>query len=300
MTPDEHYGRDMAQTGSGTGVTVGHYFAGTIGLSLIRHWYRDGAQNKARIAELRELLDRLDELPNSLVLDPLERDLPTGYAEWADFYDGPNPLIEAEEPAVRPIIEQFAAPGCRALDAACGTGRHAAFMAGLGCEVTGIDQSPEMLDVARTTTPAARFDEGDVESLPYADASFDLITISLALCHLADPTAAIVELGRVLAPGGHLVISDPHPRGGAIVGGQAFYGGIVPGERMRWVRNHYHGASTWLNAFRDAELEVVTCRELPFTEGQITATPAIAFYPDAVRSAVEGFVSLWVWAVRAR
>ena len=278
-------------------ITAAHYFAGTIGLALIRTWYHDGEQNEVRLTELRELVERLDDFPNSLVLNPTERDLIDGYAEWAGEYDGPNPLIEAEEPVVHPILESLVVPGCRALDAACGTGRHAAFLAARGCEVTGVDQSIAMLDLARAATPSATFDVGNLTALPYADESFDVITIALALCHLADPTAAIGELGRVLAPGGKLVISDPHPMGSAIIGGQAFYGGVVPGQPMTWVRNHYHLASTWLRAFDAAGLAVDECIEVPFTETEMAATPAGAMYPDAVRSGFAGLVNLWVWVV---
>jgi SAM-dependent methyltransferase len=278
-------------------ITAGHYFAGTIGLALIRHWYRDGGHNDARMAELRTLLERLDDFPNSLALNPEERDLLAGYEEWSADYDGPNPLIEGEEPLIRPILDRLIEPGCRALDAACGTGRHAAYLAGHGCEVTGVDQSSAMLDVARANVPAATFDVGDVEALTYDDDTFDLVTISLALCHLADPTKAIAELGRVLAAGGSLVITDPHPMGGGIVGGQAFYGGIVPGRSMAWVRNHYHLASTWLGAFAAAGLTVQQCIESPITESQLAATPAMAFFPDAVRSAMGELPNLWVWVV---
>ena len=278
-------------------ITAGHYFAGTIGLALIRHWYHDGDQNEARMAELRALLERLDDFPNSLVLNPTERDLLTGYEEWSTDYDGPNPLIEGEEPLIRPILDRLITPGCRALDAACGTGRHAAYLAGRGCDVTGVDQSSAMLAVARSNVPAATFDVGDVEALQYDDDTFDLGTISLALCHLADPTRAISELGRVLTPGGNLVITDPHPMGGAIIGGQAFYGGIVPGRSMAWVRNHYHLASTWLGAFAAAGLAVHECIESPITELQLAATPAMAVYPDAVRSAMRDLPNLWLWVV---
>lgn len=279
-------------------ITAAHYFAGTIGLALVRHWYRDGDVNEERLLELRELLDHLDDFPNSLVLDPAERDLLVGYAEWAAEYDGPNPLIEAEEPLVHPILERLAGPGIRALDAGCGTGRHARFLSEAGCDVTGVDQSTAMLEIARRNVPGGRFHLGDLTALSYDDGSFDLATASLALCHLADPAPAIAELGRVLAHGGTLVISDPHPMGGSVIGGQAFYGGIAPGRPMTWVRNHFHLASTWLRAFADAGLDVEDCIEQPFTEAGIVSTPAHAVYPEAVRSALDGLVNLWVWVVR--
>lgn len=278
-------------------ITAAHYFAGVIGVSVLRRWYVDGDHNDARVAELRDMLDRLDDFPFSLRLNPVERDVSAGYAEWSASYDGPNPLIETEEQVVMPLLESLAGPGVRALDAACGTGRHAATLDRHGCETTGVDSSVEMLEVARAKVPNARFEVGDLESLPFADAEFDLITISLALCHLADPSRAVAELSRVLRPGGTLVIADPHPSG-ELLGGQAFYGGIVPGKPMTWVRNHYHGASTWLRAFRDSGLDVSNCDEVPFAEAQITSAPASFVFPEATALAMADLPSLWLWQLR--
>ena len=98
-------------------------------------------------------------------------------------------------------------------------------------------------------------------------------------------------------PGGTLVIADPHAAAG-VVGGQAFYGGIVPGRPMRWVRNHYHPASTWLRAFRTAGLLVEDCIEPAMGPAQIESSPASRVFPDATRTAVEGLPGLWVWELR--
>ena len=65
------------------------------------------------------------------------------YADWSEAYDGPNPLIDAEEEVLRPTLE--ALPVGRAIDAACGTGRVAAMLAQLGHGVLAVDPSPEML-----------------------------------------------------------------------------------------------------------------------------------------------------------
>lgn len=293
----------MDTTDSATGeptaqIFAAHYFAGIVGVSLVRRWYEDGAFNEARLQELADLIADRHEFPHSLVLEPLEHDLLDGYARWAETYDGVNPLIEAEEPYVYALLDPHVGPGVHALDAACGTGRHAAYLAARGCEVEGVDQSAEMLGVARAKVPAATFHEGDLQALPFDNDVFDVATCSLALCHLPNPARAVVELGRVLRPGGMLVITDPHPSS-AMLGGQAFFGGIVPGEPMRWVRNHFHTASTWLRAFRDAGLEVVECLEPEFTEAQ-ASTPAAFVFPEAARVASSGLPGLWVWALSRR
>jgi len=172
-------------------VTADHYLAGIVGLGLLRNWYVDADANAQRLAELAEVLARADEFPYSLVLDPAERDLHAGYEEWSGIYDGPNPMIETEERVVHPILRDLARPGMAALDAACGTGRQAALLHELGCSTVGLDQSEAMLSIAREKLPEAQFEVGDVEHLPFADDEFDLAIVSLALCHLVDPGAAL-------------------------------------------------------------------------------------------------------------
>jgi SAM-dependent methyltransferase len=279
-------------------VRFDHYLAGIVGLGLIRNWYADGAANAARMAELAEVLSKAGESSHSLEVNPSERSIEEGYAEWAATYDGRNPMIDLEESVMVPMIERHARPGRRALDAACGTGRHARRLDAGGCVTTGIDQSIEMLEVARAKVPNATFDVGDLEQLPFDDDAFDLVIVALALCHLADPTAAVTELGRVLAPGGTLIVSDPHPMAG-VLGGQAYYGGIADGRKLTFVRNHRHGTSTWLRAFAAAELTVVDCVEVAFTDEQILGDPSAAFHPEAARAACTGLASLWVWELRA-
>jgi ubiquinone/menaquinone biosynthesis C-methylase UbiE len=278
-------------------VTAAHFFAGVVGLSLLRGWYEDGTFNADRLTELTTIVNSLDQFPYSLALNPQERTMLDGYAKWADSYDGENPMINAEETAVLPILARLASPGCMALDVACGTGRHAKFLADLHCFVTGVDQSPEMLDVARVKVPDARFEIAGFERLPFANDTYDLAVCALALCHLEDPTSGVGEIARVLKPGGSLVVSDPHPFG-AIEGPQAFYGGIVPGKPIQWVRNHHHLTSTWLRAFRAAGLTVVDCQEVLLDEAAVKTNPTALVFPEATTAALLGLPNLFVWELR--
>jgi ubiquinone/menaquinone biosynthesis C-methylase UbiE len=278
-------------------VTFDHYLVGIVGLGLVRHWHVDGETNDGRLDELLDAIAKREEFPFSLELTPSERSVADGYAEWAESYDGPNPMVDLEESVVTPMLERLAGPGVRALDAACGTGRHAVKLDAWGCATTGIDQSVEMLAVARQKVPGATFEHGDVARMPFDDDAFDLAVVSLALCHLPDPTEAVVELGRVLAPGGRLVVADPHPMG-SVFGGQAFYGGVGKGRTMTYVRNHRHGASTWLRAFAAAGLEVAECLEVPMTEQQILGDPVASFHREAALAAFTDLASIWVWELR--
>jgi ubiquinone/menaquinone biosynthesis C-methylase UbiE len=111
-----------------------------------------------------------------------------------------------EQPIVREIFDSL--PVGVTLDAACGTGRHTAYLASLGHKVIGVDTSPEMLVRARRKMPDGEFYEADLHDLPLADDSVDLVVCAIALSHVPDLAQALTELVRVLRPNGHLVISD--------------------------------------------------------------------------------------------
>jgi ubiquinone/menaquinone biosynthesis C-methylase UbiE len=106
-----------------------------------------------------------------------------------------------------------------ALDAGCGTGFLSFELASRGHRVTGVDFAPAMIAQARRKATehgiAVRFEEGDVEQLPFAPASFDLVISRHVLWTLPHPEAAINEWMRVLRPGGRLAIVDSQFDGGS-------------------------------------------------------------------------------------
>lgn len=102
-------------------------------------------------------------------------------------------------------------PGERVLDVATGTGMVAFALAGRGCTVVGLDQSPQMLAGARAklarggeVAERIRFVEGEAERLPFEDASFDALTFTYLLRYVDDPAATMSELVRVVRPGGRV------------------------------------------------------------------------------------------------
>jgi len=111
-----------------------------------------------------------------------------------------------EQPVVREILDGL--PRGVALDAACGTGRHSAYLASLGYTVIGVDSSAEMLERAREKVPDGEFHEADLHDLPLPDDHVDVVVCALALMHVPDIEPVLAELVRVLRPGGSLVISD--------------------------------------------------------------------------------------------
>jgi ubiquinone/menaquinone biosynthesis C-methylase UbiE len=105
-------------------------------------------------------------------------------------------------------------PGQHLLDVACGTGvvaRHAAKQLVPDGKVTAVDRSPAMLAVGRRTAATApapiAFVEADATDLPLADDTVDHVTCQQGLQFFPDRRAALVEMFRVLLPGGHLTVS---------------------------------------------------------------------------------------------
>jgi SAM-dependent methyltransferase len=102
------------------------------------------------------------------------------------------------------------AQGClrgRALDLGCGTGYGTAELASAGHALVGMDRVPP---AARVRGSPARFVRGDLERLPFASGSADVVLSFQVIEHLADPHAYLAEIERVLAPGGTVLITTPN------------------------------------------------------------------------------------------
>jgi len=101
----------------------------------------------------------------------------------------------------------------RVLDVACGAGHTALAFAPRVAEVVAVDVTEAMLATGRRLAEEqgignVTFQPGDAEALPFADASFDLVTCRYAAHHFAHPTVAAREWARVLKPGGSLLLAD--------------------------------------------------------------------------------------------
>jgi demethylmenaquinone methyltransferase / 2-methoxy-6-polyprenyl-1,4-benzoquinol methylase len=108
-----------------------------------------------------------------------------------------------------------AQPRARVLDLAAGTGSSSLPFAAAGAFVVACDFSLGMLRVGKHGThghPELSFVGGDALRLPFADASFDAVTISFGLRNVSDIDAALAEMARVTRPGGRLVVCEfSHP-----------------------------------------------------------------------------------------
>lgn len=99
------------------------------------------------------------------------------------------------------------APGTRVLDAGCGAGLLLLLARLRGAHPSGVDVSPALLDVARRRLPGVDLREGDLESLPFADAAFDAVTAVNSIFYAADLSSAMRELSRVARQGGRVVVT---------------------------------------------------------------------------------------------
>ncbi|WP_159712046.1 class I SAM-dependent methyltransferase [Geminicoccus flavidas] len=270
--------------------TLGQLLLGTEGLALLRLAFSgDAAAREARVAEIRSLVERYEEPDLAAPLAAPEYDLDQGCGLWSQTYDQPLRLFPIEEPIVHRLLA--ALPVGRVLDAGCGTGRHAAWLAARGHQVVGVDGSPAMLAKAQAKLPGCRFKRGDLAALPVPDASVDAALCALALVHVADLRPALREFARVVRPGGQVVISDVHP---VLVqlGWQAKF--RTAEGKAGFMRLNRHLAADYAAAALDAGLQLSGLYESPLTP-ESAMTVAREPLPDANAAAWVGLPGVIVW-----
>jgi SAM-dependent methyltransferase len=263
-----------------------------VGLAIHRHYLsgRDEAV-RARIADLRMILGDLA-ASGAPTLEVPELDALDGYARWASIYDNSaSPMFEYEQAAVRSLLDIL--PTGRVLDAACGTGRHLAYLHMLGHEVAGFDQCPEMLTVAKAKVPGADLRIAKLDQIPWPDCSFDTVVCALALTHEPDLAGPIRELARVVRPGGRVVISDIHPVG-IIIDYQALF--ELSNGALGFVRNYRHLHSEYLDSFGTIGLQVRRCLEPVACLGiGLLGSQASELFSEAAAMAYLGLPMVLVW-----
>jgi SAM-dependent methyltransferase len=148
----------------------------------------------------------------SFPMDGLDTFKAAQKAAWVHFAP-----MQAITIAAAPRLVEHARirPGTRVLDVGCGTGVAAITAAHAGAQVTGLDLTPELLavarDNARTADVAVDWHEGDVESMPFATAAFDVVVSQFGHMFAPRPEVAIAEMLRVLKPGGTIAFSTWPP-----------------------------------------------------------------------------------------
>ena len=141
-------------------------------------------------------------------------------------HTGWNAVSEAYERAIGPLTAQSAeimldtagvAPGCNVLDVCTGHGVLALAATQRGAKVCALDFAEAMVAAAHRNVPTAECRQGDAQDLPYAEDTFDAVVCGYGIIHLPEPDRALVEMRRVLRPGGRVAISvweRPSPNNG--------------------------------------------------------------------------------------
>jgi demethylmenaquinone methyltransferase / 2-methoxy-6-polyprenyl-1,4-benzoquinol methylase len=148
-------------------------------------------------------------------LDKKPVDVASMFDTVAEKYDVTNDVLSLGQDRLwrRAVVKAVdAKPGERILDIAAGTGTSSEPWADAEIEVVPADFSLGMLRVGRRRRPDMAFTAADAMSLPFADESFDVVTMSFGLRNVADAETALREFLRVTKPGGRLLVCEfSHP-----------------------------------------------------------------------------------------
>ncbi len=148
-------------------------------------------------------------------LDKRPADVAAMFDDVARRYDLTNDILSlGQDRRWRKVVVEAVAPvpGERVLDLAAGTGTSSQPFADRGARVVPCDFSIGMLEVGKSAKPHLGFTAGDATQLPFADDTFDAVTISFGLRNIVDPDAGLREMLRVTKPGGRLVVCEfSHP-----------------------------------------------------------------------------------------
>jgi len=138
------------------------------------------------------------------------------YKRWSNNYDTDLPyLFEAEMNRVFPLLGEIR--GKNILDLGCGTGRYSILLAKKGANVTAVDFSREMLNIAKNKAKNQRlkinFKQVDLKNnFPFKKEEFDIILVMLLLGHFKHPGYLLKKISKSLRLGGICIISTFHPK----------------------------------------------------------------------------------------
>lgn len=138
----------------------------------------------------------------------------TPFDEKAETYDNwyTTPFGAYADELERTLVFRHVGPvqGRTALDVGCGTGLYSIRLSEAGADVTAVDVSRKMLEIAQHKSKDRGqyvwYEQADMQKLPYESNTFDLVVSITALEFVSDPLAGLMEMARVLRPGGKLTV----------------------------------------------------------------------------------------------
>jgi ubiquinone/menaquinone biosynthesis C-methylase UbiE len=201
-----------------------------------------------------------------MALDPIQKAARDQFQRHSANYGKSHILANTEDVALA-LADIQALSGSRALDVATGGGHTALYLASRGFSVIAADISQAMLDGAsrlaaeRGLPLETRLHEA--ESLPYSEASFDLVTCRVAAHHFSDRGAFLSEVARVLKPDGYFLLID-----GSIPDGEPVAEEWI--HQVEKLRDPSHGRFLSPNGWRELceqnGLRVLRCKTTPFKQ----------------------------------
>lgn len=202
-----------------------------------------------------------------------------GYDAWGKTYDtDPNSTVFADEAAFPAFWADVRSQ--KVLEIGCGTGRHTAKLAAQGNDVTALDLSAGMLEVARAKPAlvAVRFIQGDVFAFePEPGERFDAIVAALVLEHLRDLPEFFSRVARWLTPGGRAFFSEIHPSRMQAGSGARFK--AQDGAEIR-LASIAHREDDFHRAIAAAGLAAEAPQDVMATEDLLAANPGWEKYRD--------------------
>jgi len=130
---------------------------------------------------------------------------------WAAFARTPGHDWAHDDINLPALCELLPGPCGRTLDLGCGEGRISRYLRSAGHLVAGADTSPTLVRLAAGHPDAAPAVVADAAALPFPDETFGLVVANMCLHDMDQMPRAVAEASRVLAPGGRLCASIPHP-----------------------------------------------------------------------------------------
>jgi ubiquinone/menaquinone biosynthesis C-methylase UbiE len=183
----------------------------------------------------------------------------------AATYDELRPTDENWWEVYGTLVREGDLAGCRVLDVGSGTGRFAAALSERA-KVWGVDESPQMLEVARARAPGVRFKQASAYALPFKDGWFDRVMMWLVV-HLLDRRRAYAEIHRVLASGGRIVVATFDPSYFGLFWFRDYFPSMEEIDRARFpTRDDFHaeltGAGFVAPSFTRISQEATVTREV--------------------------------------
>jgi SAM-dependent methyltransferase len=165
------------------------------------------------------------------------------FGRRAATYDELRPADENWWEVYEALVREGDLNGRRVLDVGCGTGRFAAALSERA-KVWGIDESPQMLEVARERAPDVRFKVASAYSLPFKDGWFERATMWLVI-HLLDRPRALREIRRVLGAGGRIAVATFDPSYFGLFWFRDYFPSMEEIDRVRFpTRDDFHAELT--------------------------------------------------------